>query len=64
MIFILLFTVVSLGTIISIIRSGKSLRHILTEIKYELIVPYYGWKAIIEDKLLRNKNVTGIFLNF
>lgn len=54
--------VIAVCAIIAIIRSEKSLKHILTEAKYEVVYNIIGSKALMEDFLRRGANKTGKFI--
>ncbi|CAH0560515.1 unnamed protein product [Brassicogethes aeneus] len=54
------FCIIVVITVISIVRSKKPLKIILSEAKYELLYNAVGSKAVIQDYLMKSKNKTDL----
>lgn len=59
MILIICLLIVLLCTIITIMRSGKPLTHIMAEVKLEAVFNMLGGRGMIEDFIMKDKNKTG-----
>lgn len=47
------------AVILLMVYSKKSLPHLIAELRYEMIYNYLGAKALLEDIVLKEKNVVG-----
>lgn len=59
MILIIFLLIVLLCTIVTIMRSGKPLKHIMAEVKLEAVINMLGGRGMIEDVIMKDKNKTG-----
>lgn len=51
---------IGICAVVSILAyTKKSLSHIVAELRYEIIYNYLGMKALLEDIVLKEKNVVG-----